>query len=96
MDEDEGVRTLASWFGTREFRIRDIDDEDRLREIAELVGCNAPTSKGRRDQTGKRLTEMDGHSCAASGNRRLRLVVKERAAGSKAAVYQVQEVGGTA
>ena len=95
MDKDEGVRTLASWFGTREFRIKDIEDEDRLWEIAELIG-NTRGSHGRRSFLGKRLREMDGYSCAASGNRRLRLVVKERADGSKAAVYQVQEIGGAA
>ena len=86
MDIDEGIRTLASWFGTREFRINDIKDEGRLREIAGLIGSTTS-----RSSLGIHIGKIDGHSCATSGNGRLRLVVKERAAGSKPMVYQIQE-----
>ena len=88
MDMDEAIRTLLRWFGYRPFRTADIID-DRLREIAELVGACTKTVQGTRIQMGKRLTQMDGYQCAAAPNLGATLTV-ERAGGSIAAVFQIQ------
>ncbi len=88
MDKDEGLRTLLRWFGYQPFRVRNITD-DRLREIAELVGAFTLTSQGTRIQLGKRLTQMDGYQCATVPNLGATLTV-EHAEGSTAAVFQIQ------
>ena len=91
MDVEEGIRTLASWFGNRQFAIADILGDDRMWEIAELMGANTLTPDGRRKQLGKRLARLDGRRCPINDNRALVFYVVNRASGSKAAVYQIQE-----
>ena len=67
MDQDEGIRTLLRWFGYRPFRISEISDE-RVQEMARLVGADTLTPQGRRIQLGKRLTAMDGYKCSTAPN----------------------------
>ena len=67
MDKDEGIRTLLAWFGNRCFRVNEITD-DRLQEIAEMVGVSTKTTQGTRTQLGKRLTAMHGYQCSTSPN----------------------------
>ena len=88
MDKDEGIRTLLRWFGYRPFSVRDITDE-RLREIAELIGAFTKTTQGTRIRLGTRLTQMNGYQCATAPNLGATLTV-ERAEGSIAAVFQIQ------
>ena len=91
MDMEEGIRTLASWFGSRQFTIADILGDDRMWEIVELMGANTLTPHGRRSQLGKRLSAMDGRRCPVNDGRSLVFCVVSQAAGSKAAVYQIRE-----
>lgn len=88
MDKDEGIRTLLTWFGYRPFRVRDMIDDDRLWEIAELIGANTLTTQGRRIQLGKRLTQMNGYQCATAPNLGATLTV-EFAENSTPAVFQI-------
>lgn len=88
MDKAEGLRKLLSWFPDREFRVRDITD-DRLWEIAELIGANTLTTQGRRIQLGKRLTEMEGFHCTTETGLVAMLTV-EKADGSTPAVFQIR------
>ena len=90
MDKDEGIRILLMWFGYQRFQVSGITDDDRLWEIAELVGANTMTSQGRRIQLGKRLTEMDGYRVATGSNVGTTLTVVEPADGSKAAIFQLK------
>ena len=87
MDRDEGIRTLLKWFGYGPFRVRDITDE-RLREIAELVGGFTLSTQGTRIQLGKRLTQMKGYQCSTTPNLGATLTV-ELAEGSTPAVFQI-------
>ena len=96
MDIEEGIRTLASWFGNRQFTVSDILGDERMWEIVELIGANTLTPHGRRSQLGKRLNALDGRKCPINGNRALMLCVIERVSGNgkRAAVYQIQEISG--
>ena len=67
LDKDEGIRTLLAWFGNRCFRVNKITD-DRLQEIAELIGAYTKTTQGTRIQLGKRLTAMNGYQCSTAPN----------------------------
>ena len=92
MDIEEGIRTLASWFGNRQFTVADILGDDRIWDIVELIGANTLTPHGRRTQLGKRLAALDGRRCPINDNRDLMFCVIERANGSKAAIYQIREI----
>ena len=88
MDKDEAMHILLRWFGYRPFKVADITDE-RLPEIANLVGACTRTAQGTRIQLGKRLTRMDGYQCATVPNLGATMTV-ERAEGSIAAVFHIQ------
>ena len=90
MDKDEAIRTLLRWFGYRTFRVRDITDDDRLREIAELVGAYTLTTQGTRTQLGKRFTQMDDYQCSAAPSLGATLTVIENAEDSTPGIYQIQ------
>ena len=90
MDQDEGIRTLLRWFGYQRFRIEEITTEERVREIARLVGADTLTLHGTRTQLGKRLTAMSGYRCSTAPNLGATLIVIEVAEDSRPGVYQFQ------
>ena len=89
MDKDEGIRTLLQWFGYRRFRIEEIPDE-RIPEIARLVGADTLTLHGKRIQLGKRLTAMNGYKCSTAPNLGATLTAIEVPEDSRPGVYQIQ------
>lgn len=90
MDRDEGIRTLFGWFGNKQFRIRDIDD-DRLLTLTDLMGLSSRFINGQRTQLGRILSEMNAHQFPVAPNRIGRLVVVEPADGSVPGIYQVED-----
>ena len=88
MDKDEGIRTLLAWFGNRCFRVNEITD-DRLQEIAELIGAFTKTTQGTRTQLGKRLTAMNCYKCSTAPNLGATLKVIEIAEDSRPGVYRI-------
>ena len=92
MDKDEGIRTLLRWFGNKPFRVNEVTDDDRLREIAELVGAFTKTTQGTRIQLGKRLTEMDGYKCSTAPNLGATLIAIKipREVDPRPGVYQIE------
>ena len=91
MDKDEGIRTLLMWFGNRRFRVNDITD-DRLQEIAELIGAFTKTTQGTRIQLGKRLTSMNDYKCSTAPNLGATLTAIEipEDEDSRPGVYQIE------
>ena len=89
MDKDEGIRTLLRWFGYRCFRIEEITDE-KIREIARLVGADTRTLHGTRIQLGKRLTAMSGYKCSTAPERGTTLKHIPTPEDTRPGVYQIQ------
>lgn len=86
-DKDEAIRKLLVWFGNGRFRVRNITD-DRLYEIAELLGAVADNSSRTRIMLGRKLTAMDGYRCSAGGNQGAMLTV-DRTDGVMPAVFEI-------
>ena len=81
----EAVERLWQWFGSRQFLVAHLNDE-QVQEIANLLGIQPPEL---RSKVGRRLSNRTLWS--DTGNSSLRLAVVSRANGSVAAVYQVQD-----
>ena len=86
----DGIEALSDWFGPREFRVNDLSTE-RLDELIDLAGLHLSHSEsnGRRSRVGKWLNRASGHNFPLDC-KSVRLVVRERAGGSKPALYQIQ------
>ena len=83
----EGIRTLYGWFGSKQFRVRDIDD-DRLLKLELLTGSHR-SIHGRRVSLGLALMEMDDQECFVSSDRVIRLVVVVAPTLNAGSIYQV-------
>ena len=83
MSADEAVEALVSWFGYKEFRLKDMCD-DWVAETTELAGLHqSQTRRGPRIVVGRFLNSQPF-------GQRVTVCVVEPAKGSIAAVYQVQ------
>ena len=83
----EGLRTLYGRFGSKQFRVRDIDD-DLLLKLESLTGSHR-SIHGRRVSLGLALKEMDGQECFVSSDRVIRLVVVVAHTLNAGSIYQV-------
>ena len=83
----EGIRTLYGWFGSKQFRIRDIDD-GRLLMLECLTGPHR-SIQGRRVSLGLALTEKAGQECFVSSNQAIRLIVVVAPTPNTGGIYQV-------
>ena len=89
MDKDRCVQQLLAWFGNREFRVRDLD-EDKVRELRALMGLASSNNNiGNRSQLGLSLSELQGHAYQLLGNRICTFRIVSNADQSVPAVYQI-------
>ena len=91
MSDREALETLINWFGDKEFLVG-LMTPDRVDELAEQLGIEAPKKKTLRDKVGRWLSSNDGLEYVPANNKRFKLVVVSRADGSIPAVYQVRQV----
>ena len=91
MANGQVLGTIWRWFGYRPFRVRDLTD-DMVEELIPLVMGTGQSRIGKRTIIGRRLSELDGYRFSAGDNRRTVFIVNERASGSQAGIYQIQEV----
>ena len=89
MDKDEAIRTLWRWFGNKCFRIECITDE-KVHDIAKLVGADTLTLHGMRSQLGKRLTEMHDYECKTAPEKGATLKHIPTPEDTRPGVYQIQ------
>ena len=89
MDKDEGIRTLWRWFGNKCFRMEEITDE-KIREIAMLVGADTSTLHGTRSLLGKRLTAMHDYECKTTPNKGAKLKHIPTPEDTRPGLYQIQ------
>ena len=97
----KGFQTLEHWFGERNFRVRNMDD-DMVSQLAGQIGY--PND---RSSIGRWLSSMDDNAYTVEDGRLIELIVVEHADGSKPGIYrmrtvsietpsrQVETVGGT-
>ena len=91
MDDGQVLDVILRWFGYRPFKVRDLTDE-MVEELTPLMMGAGETRIGQRTVIGRRLSGLDGRRFSTDDNRRAVFIVSERAGGSRAGTYQIQEV----
>ena len=95
MSEQTAINLLHRRFGEREFRMKDLSDEEITGLLSALDEHRATTNIGRRDRVGKRLNDMSRRTVSfeVEGGRRVVVRVAQKAntpTYGKPALYQLQ------
>ena len=92
MSDREALETLINWFGDKEFLVG-LMTPDRVDELAEQLGIEAPEKKTLRDKVGRWLSSNDGLEYVPANNKRFKLEFKN--IGLQASVSVIPAKAGT-